>query len=139
MHSALVRGNLREEHNPVVVPRRKKGGSNPPQSAYILMNELPKDSEKEIWLHHNDCDQPLYDFGYSFVNTDEEDEIKINRGKIHLDTYKAAMLGCEFEGEYVKNIETGDILEPSLVGDKYQIKAYQNTLAVEKEMAENRA
>tara|TARA_Y100000593_G_scaffold91366_1_gene179959 strand:- start:51 stop:362 length:312 start_codon:yes stop_codon:yes gene_type:complete len=103
------------------------------------MNELPKDSEKEIWLHHNGAGDPLYDFGFGLVNISDEKEIKANKGKIYLDTYKAAMLGCEFEGEYVKNIETGDILEPCKDGDKYQRQAYKNTEAIEKEMAENRA
>tara|TARA_Y100000401_G_C8184543_1_gene155656 strand:- start:51 stop:329 length:279 start_codon:yes stop_codon:yes gene_type:complete len=90
------------------------------------MNKLPKDSEKEIWLHHNSAGDSLYDFGFGLVNTSDEKEIKANKGKLCLDTYKAAMLGCEFEGEYVKNVITGEELEPCKDGDKYQVKAYSS-------------
>ena len=103
------------------------------------MNELPKDSEKEIWLHHNACGYPLYDMGDTgLVNTVEDDMPTLEKGKLHLDTYKTAMLGCEFEGEYVKNILTCEKIEPCKVGDKYQRQAYKNTEEIEKEMAENR-
>ena len=88
------------------------------------MNTLPKDSEQEIWLHFNDANQPLYHFGDSLVNTDDQEEIKINNGKLHLSSYAIAMLGCQFEGEYVKNVITGEELEPCKDGDKYQVKAY---------------
>ena len=103
------------------------------------MNELPKDSEKEIWLHHNGAGDPLYDFGFSLVNISNEEEIKINRGKIHLDTYKAAMLGCDFEGEYVKNILTGEKLEPCEDGDKYQLRAWQSIRYYAHQMAKDKA
>lgn len=104
------------------------------------MNELPKDSEKEIWLHHNDCDLPLYDMGDTgLVNTDEDDMPKLEKGKLHLDTYKAAMLGCDFEGEYVKNILTGEKLEPCEDGDKYQLRAWQSIRYYAHQMAKDKA
>tara|TARA_Y100000310_G_C20664949_1_gene806960 strand:+ start:228 stop:557 length:330 start_codon:yes stop_codon:yes gene_type:complete len=108
------------------------------------MTELPKDSEKEIWLHHNSAGDPCYEFvdrygdgAAWFVNTVDEDEIKANKGKIFLDTYKGAMLQCEFEGEYVLNTVTGDEIEPCKDGDKHQRDAYKITEATEKEMREN--
>lgn len=101
------------------------------------MTELPKDSQKKIWLHYNDCDEPLYDLGHTLLNTDDEEEIKANNGKLFLTTYKEAMLDCEFYHEHVENTETGEYREPCKDGDKYQREAYKFIEKVEKDMREH--